>query len=160
MARFWRPGAFDASAALRALGFDNPDSESSAQLNAQLPPTPVSASFGRRRRRAWVAAAASAAALIAAATFYFAGRPETTEVPAPQPVVVQPTVPAEAVSARIEFTDASLTTVVKQIEKTYGVRITNVPEGDYRLTLSYEGTAADLVATINDILSIHLTIEQ
>ena len=63
------------------------------------------------------------------------------------------------VSRKIEFTDAPLADVVKEIERVYEVHVVNVPEmGDYRLTLSYEGTAKDLVETINELLGTSLGI--
>lgn len=37
--------------------------------------------------------------------------------------------------------------------------IINVPQTEYRLTLSYEGTAADLIQTINDLLGTDLQID-
>ncbi|MDE7406800.1 MAG: 50S ribosomal protein L23 [Muribaculaceae bacterium] len=61
---------------------------------------------------------------------------------------------------RIEFVDATLPEVIEAIECIYGVKVTNMPAEEYRLTLSYEGTAADLIATINDLLGIGLKIEE
>ena len=49
---------------------------------------------------------------------------------------------------------------MKEIEKVYDVRLTSLPEEEYRLTLSYEGTAEDLVATINELLGTHIEIEK
>ena len=45
-----------------------------------------------------------------------------------------------------------------EIEKVYGVKLGNVPDDDIRLSLSYEGTAADLVDTINDLLGTEIEI--
>lgn len=61
---------------------------------------------------------------------------------------------------RIEFTDAPLCDVVSEIEEVYGVRIVNAPREEYRLTLSYEGTAEELVETINEILGTKLEIKE
>ena len=58
------------------------------------------------------------------------------------------------------FNDTPLAEVVKEIEKVYDVRLTSLPEEEYRLTLSYEGTAEDLVATINELLGTHIEIEK
>ena len=63
-------------------------------------------------------------------------------------------------TARLEFTDAPLDEVVKCIEDTYGVKISGIPEEKIKLTLSYEGTADDIVETINDTLQINLVVEK
>lgn len=72
------------------------------------------------------------------------------------------TVTAEPLSVVkvIEFTDAPLSDVVKEIETVYAVKITGIQSGDetLRLTLRYEGNVADLLAAINDILGINLAV--
>ena len=60
---------------------------------------------------------------------------------------------------RLEFTDAPVSRVVQKIENVYGVRLSNLPPDDPRLTLSYTGTAADLVETINTMLGCDIRIE-
>lgn len=69
-------------------------------------------------------------------------------------------VPSAPVSSTLRFNDTPLTEVVKAIEQTYGVRVTNIPAEDYRLTGVYEGTADDILATINDLLGTNLEIEK
>ena len=65
----------------------------------------------------------------------------------------------EAKSRRIEFKDTPLPKVAEAIAETYDVEITGIRPGDNtRLTLSYEGTAEDLVATINELLGTRLRI--
>lgn len=61
----------------------------------------------------------------------------------------------------IDFDDAALPLVVEKIIQTYGVTVTNLPEDaeDYHLTLHYEGTAAELIETINEILTINLELQ-
>jgi hypothetical protein len=69
--------------------------------------------------------------------------------------------PASAQADRvivIEFTDAPLTDVVARIEAEYGVKVENVSAETYKLTLRYEGNAADLIDTINELLNTNLTI--
>ena len=61
---------------------------------------------------------------------------------------------------KIIFVDADLLTVVNEIEKVYGVKVENLPSKEYRLTLSYEGNAADLVDTINELLGTNLKIAE
>ena len=60
----------------------------------------------------------------------------------------------------MKFEDAPLPEVVKAIEKAYVVKVTGKTEGQPNLTLSYKGTAEDLVAAINDLLGTNLTVEQ
>ncbi|MCM1110061.1 MAG: DUF4974 domain-containing protein [Clostridium sp.] len=123
-------------------------------------------------RRPWYrrpAAAAAAVAVVLAASacaIYFVNTvqsvPATVE-PAVQTAVsplVETALPASpTTSLRIEFDDASLADVVKHIEQTWDVKIGNLPKEDYRLTLSYEGNAADLIETINELLNIDLRIK-
>lgn len=119
-------------------------------------------------RRRGVAAAASVAAvlLVSAAVLTFTHRPE----PAPEPAApaveaaAPQSAPAPAPTARverIEIADAPLGEVMAVIESTYGVRV-SCPEAEesMRVTLSYEGTAADLVATINSVEGTHIIIEE
>ncbi len=108
-----------------------------------------------------VAAACISVAVLAASAsiYYLTSRPDTT---APvDNVNVQPTETALAPEQRIErieFHDAPLKDVASEIERVYDVKINNVPAGDIRLTISYEGTAADAVETINDLLGTNLTV--
>lgn len=60
----------------------------------------------------------------------------------------------------MKFEDASLPEVVKAIELAYGVKVAGETEGQPSLTLSYKGTAEDLVAAINDLLGTNLSIEK
>ncbi len=62
----------------------------------------------------------------------------------------------------IDFENTPLTEVVERIRVTYGVEVLNVPENaeSYRLSLHYEGTAEDLVDTINDILYTDMEVER
>lgn len=85
----------------------------------------------------------------------FDSKPATeTTTSAPAHVTATP-----AQSHKIEFKDATLAEVVVEIERVYAVRVADVPEGTYRLTLSYEGTAADLIETINELLGTRMHIE-
>lgn len=60
----------------------------------------------------------------------------------------------------MKFNDAPLSKVVKAIEEAYGVKVTGKTEGQPSLTLSYKGTAEDLVAAINDLLGTNLSVER
>ncbi len=60
----------------------------------------------------------------------------------------------------IDFEETPLTEVVDKINEIYKVEIVNLPAdaADYKLSLRYEGTAEDLVETINDILGTDMII--
>lgn len=60
----------------------------------------------------------------------------------------------------MRFEEASLPEVVKAIEDAYGVKVAGKTEGQPSLTLSYKGTAEELVAAINDLLGTNLRIEK
>lgn len=62
----------------------------------------------------------------------------------------------------IDFENVPLPMVIDRICTVYGVEVMNVPADaeEYRLTLNYEGTAADLVMTINDILGTEMHIAE
>lgn len=115
-------------------------------------------SFFSRRN---IAAACVATALIASAgigMYIYTHQNDSTgtsEIPA-----VETTATTSKEVHRIEFNNVPLATVVKEIEKTYHVKISSLPEKQYLLTLSYEGTAEDLVATINELLGTKLEIAQ
>lgn len=77
-------------------------------------------------------------------------------------------VPVENVSVKpiltvraIDFEETPLTIVVEKIRETYGVEILDIPENADELTLSlhYEGSAEDLIETINDILGTDMKVE-
>ena len=120
-------------------------------------------------KRHAVAASFTGTALLAAAavTTYLALNPSDSkqEIPAKE---IKEDVPTDTIqeSPRAEevkkmvFEDAELSDVVKAIEKEYGVTVNGNREGQPRLTLSYQGNAEDLVATINDLLGTNLTIEK
>lgn len=60
----------------------------------------------------------------------------------------------------IDFDGATLTAVIQEVRKVYGVEVAGVPENadDMHLTLHYEGDAESLVETINEILGTELKI--
>lgn len=62
----------------------------------------------------------------------------------------------------IDFEETPLPVVVERIKEVYGVEIIDVPEnaGGFRLSLHYEGSADDLLETINDILDTKMKIKQ
>lgn len=108
------------------------------------------------RWRSWRIAAAVAGVVVlsASAAIYL----HYDEPAVAQPERYEPVLADEV--KRIEFSDAPLPEVVAEIERVYGVKVTGMPDESYRLTLSYEGSVADLVETINTLLGTHLTIEK
>lgn len=113
--------------------------------------------FGGRR----AAAAACVAAVLTASAFigyHFVGgsaAPVTVQTSAS----TRQTPAATAVQPRLTFTDAPLSQVVATIERTYGVKVSGLgDDGDRRLTLSYQGSASDLIHTINELLGTKLAI--
>ncbi|RXE74478.1 hypothetical protein ED551_03025 [Muribaculaceae bacterium Isolate-013 (NCI)] len=139
VAKHYRRGSFDSRTAWRRLN-----------------PAPGT---GWRRIRVAAAVAAVIAAGATAAFIYNGNRPEA----APQEgTKVAVTAPAALRAVKvIDFDDAPLTDVAARIEEVYGVKVTNLP-GDaagYRLTLRYEGSAPDLVATVNELLGTEMEVE-
>lgn len=126
----------------------------------------ISASHRAFRRRLIIAAASAACVIVAvAAVITFINRP----APEPaQPVIVEQTQPETNPApekrsvdevVRLEFSNATLAEVITKIEETYDLKVTNLPEDmNQRLTLSYEGNAADLIVSINEVLGTNLKI--
>lgn len=122
-----------------------------------------------RRHPAAAAAIAGAVFAASAAGAYMAvslsspgPAAEPAATPAPAPAVPADTatvqIPAEDKSLVLSFSDAPLSEVCDAIESSYGVTLADVPVSDETLTLDYEGDAADLVGTINDLLGTHIRI--
>lgn len=126
--------------------------------------------FSRTHRVPWlrrnIAAACIGAIVLAAsaASIYYISTSEnssgieTTEASSPSNNPTPVFEPYKIV--RIQFSDAPLADVVKEIEKVYGVKVTNMPKEEVRLTISYEGNAYDVVETINELLGTNLAIEE
>ncbi len=103
-----------------------------------------------------VAVTATAAVLIRNAYFSNSSPEEIRNI---QPTLQES--PLATVHA-IDFDNAPLPIVIDRINEVYGIEITNLPAdaGSHRLTLHYEGNAAELVETINEILDINLLIKE
>lgn len=67
-----------------------------------------------------------------------------------------------SVSHVLDFNDVPLTTVVQHINLIYGVEVDNLPKNadELYVTLHYEGTALDLVETLNEILETNMKIRE
>lgn len=126
--------------------------------------------FVARRRfvshyRLWrwrgVAAALAGCVLAASAAIVYVGTHRVGTAQPDLPAVEMSVEPVKAEVKRMEFVNAPLDSVVTRIENVYGVKVDGVSESDtMRLTLSYEGTAEDLVDAINLTLDIHLSISR
>lgn len=138
VARHFSPEAFSRTKAWRRLGI-----------------SAVSVSRFQLRRSLKYAAVGIGVFALTASAIYLANR--DASAPAPEPETAVSTAP---VSSTLRFNDTPLTEVVESIEQTYGVRVTNIPAEEYRLTGVYEGTADDILATINDLLGTNLEIEK
>lgn len=137
IARRYRKGRFSAESGWRRLG--------------------IAPSFQLRRLRVAAAIAVTVILSATAAIIYNVYRVDDVSQPAP----IEAVSPMSEVRA-IDFENATLYEVVKKIEAIYGVRIDNLPERpeEYRLSLHYEGTPAELIATINDILGTQMTVTE
>ena len=112
-------------------------------------------------RRNIAAAAIGVAIMATAATIYYAsttshndGAVEITPTPTGTEIIS-----SAQTSRKIEFHDASLKEVVAEIERLYGVKVVNLPREEIRVTISYEGTAEDVITTINELFDTELRID-
>lgn len=159
VARYWRQDAFEPEQAMKRVGLVAAHKSAWLRRFVSL--------VQPRRQRVWTAAASVGVVLVvAAAGLYFGLRPSEPKAIDMPPVVVE-TVEREPVQQsqrtevkRIEFENASLAEVTAAIEQTYGVKLNNVPlSSAQRITISYSGTADDVVETLNEIFGLHITIE-
>ena len=136
IARRYRKGRFSTDAGWRRLGI-----------------APVS-----RWKRYRVAAAVAATVVLSATATLIYQEYRTVDVP-PRSIETPAISPLAEVKV-IDFENASLTDVVKKIEEVYNVKVENLPERgkEYELSLHYEGTPADLIAVINDILGTRMIV--
>ncbi len=113
------------------------------------------------RRHTMAAAASVAVVIAAAATVYYVGivKPERTITPAASQTE-ETVIAVSEPTARFEFDGVALSKAVEQIEESYGITLVGLPDGDPELTLTFEGTAADLVALINESLDSHISISR
>lgn len=111
-------------------------------------------------RTGWAAAVAAVVLGASAAVITLTVKDRQPEPqPVPAPVTIEAPSP-DRISV-IEFKDAPLATVVDEVESVYGVKIANVPaDPSLRLTLRYEGTAEDFIATVNDMLGTEMEVKR
>lgn len=139
IARRYKPGRFSVNKGWKRLG--------------------IGPSYIWRRYRV---AAAVAATIFLSATAVLVYRQYDMSAGPDIPQQHEQTVAPVYVSKVIDFENTPLPTVLERIKEVYGVEVINVPEDAERYTLSlhYEGTALDLVETINDILGTQMAIKK
>lgn len=112
-------------------------------------------------RRLRVAAAIAVVVVLSATAAIIYNHYEPSISATPLEVSTESQSPIEVVRV-IDFEETSLPIVVEKIKEVYGVNVVNLPEyaDKYSLSLRYEGTAEDLLMTINEILDTEMTIEK
>lgn len=110
-------------------------------------------------RRNIAAAAVILIVLSASASFYFYTRNNAPSTEQPAVSVPSTTISLAETSQKIEFRNADLKKVVEEIERIYEVKITGVPEREIKVTISYEGTAAEVIETLNELFDTELSIK-
>ncbi len=109
-----------------------------------------------------IAAACIGATLLTASAAFFVHHNYFSTSPTEMEQTSPTSIPAAQIVRAIDFEDAPLPVVVAKIKEVYGVDVVNLPAdaSDYSLSLHYEGSALDLIDTINDILDTEMTIQE
>lgn len=112
--------------------------------------------------RTRIAAACAAAAILTATAAVFVHNHRASVIEPGTTTIEQTTIPAAEIVRVIDFEGAPLTEVVAKIREVYGVEVTDLPSNpdQYELSLHYEGSALDLVETINDILDTDMKVSE
>lgn len=115
--------------------------------------------IGAARRRRLRIAAAIAGLVILSASAGLLIREYNTVTQTQQTQEIHVESPMQTVRV-IDFDNAPLEKVIETIESVYGVRVIGVPDAaeNYSLSLHYEGTPADLIAAINEILGTSMEV--
>ena len=136
VARYYKKGSFNKDAAWARLGI-------------------TTVSWWSRFR---VAAAVAALLVVSAsaALIYHQYQLNTAKNQAVESVDITPLTEVKV----IDFENASLTEIVREIEMVYNVNIVNLPDPtlDYSLSLHFEGNPVELIDAINDILGTQMTV--
>lgn len=114
----------------------------------------------QRWRRMRVAAAIISVIALSAVAAIFYHEYGLSEAPVVEQQVAD--IPSATAVRVIDFENTPLPTVISEIRDVYGVDLTGIPDNaaDYRLSLHYEGSAADLVETINEILDTKMAVKE
>lgn len=108
------------------------------------------------------AAAAGAAVVVAAvaATVYYTSYDNRQEAVIATESVETGAAENAVRTARFEFQYTQLSVAAKQIEETYGITLTGLPDDDPSVTITFEGTADDLINLINESLDSEISISR
>lgn len=138
--RHYREGLFSTKAALRRIKGTN-------------------SSWWTRTR---IAAACTIAAVLTATAAVLIHNHRISGIEPDTTLIEQADIPAAEMVRVIDFEDAPLSDVVEKIREVYGVEVTDLPDNpdQYKLSLHYEGSALDLVDTINDILDTDMKVTE
>lgn len=138
IARHYRKGLFATEPALRRI-------------------KPTTTRWWTRTR---IAAACVAAVVLTATAAVFIHTGYFSHIDPDIQEIAQPAIPAAEIVRIIDFEEATLSEVVEKIRVVYGVEVTDLPinPDQYTLSLHYEGSAIDLVDTINDILDTDMKV--
>ncbi|MDE6697050.1 MAG: hypothetical protein K2K25_09220 [Muribaculaceae bacterium] len=109
-----------------------------------------------------IAAACIAAAILTATASILVHNYRISDIEPETTNVELSTIPASEIVRVIDFEKASLPEVVAKIREVYGVEVYDIPSepDQYTLSLHYEGSALDLVETINDILDTDMKVTE
>lgn len=120
---------------------------------------PIASRWWTRSR---IAAACIAATILTATAAIFIQNNYFIDPPAIIEQNEQTSIPIAKIVRAIDFENAPLPIVVAKIKEVYGVDVVNLPDNaeEYTLSLHYEGSAIDLVDTINDILDTEMIIQE
>lgn len=120
---------------------------------------PIASRWWTRSR---IAAACIAATILTATAAIFIQNNYFIDPPAIIEQNEQTSIPIAKIVRAIDFENAPLPIVVAKIKEVYGVNVVNLPDNaeKYTLSLHYEGSAIDLVDTINDILDTEMIIQE
>lgn len=120
---------------------------------------PIASRWWTRSR---IAAACIAATILTATAAIFIQNNYFIDPPAIIEQNEQTSIPIAKIVRAIDFENAPLPIVVAKIKEVYGVNVVNLPDNaeEYTLSLHYEGSAIDLVDTINDILDTEMIIQE
>lgn len=112
--------------------------------------------------RTRIAAACAIAALLTATASIFVYHGYSTQEPSDIQQTEAPVIPKAEIVRVIDFENAPLSEVVAKIREVYGVEVYDLPSDpdQYTLSLHYEGSALDLIETINDILDTDMKVTE
>lgn len=134
----YRQGAFSTEKAWRRLGFETQSWWTKSKI----------------------AAAVACLVFLSVSAALVVQRHYEGNAPATKAVNAEESEPSMDTVSVLDFDNAPLTEIVAEIQRVYGVEVSNLPEdaSTYNLTIHYEGNACELVERINELLGTNLEI--